>query len=50
MPTIDGLGPICHDSCARGERIEIASLAERGALLALMLVRLAARLRERGRV
>ena len=39
VPTIDGLGPICHDSCARGERIEIASLAERGALMALMLVR-----------
>jgi glutamate carboxypeptidase len=36
-PTIDGLGPICHDSCARGERIEIASLADRGALLAGLL-------------
>jgi glutamate carboxypeptidase len=37
VPTIDGLGPICHDSCARGERIEIASLADRGALLAGLL-------------
>ena len=35
VPTIDGLGPICHDSCARGERIELDSLAERGALMAL---------------
>jgi glutamate carboxypeptidase len=37
VPTIDGLGPVCHDSCARGERIEIASLAQRGALMALLL-------------
>jgi len=37
VPTLDGLGPICHDSCARGERIEIDSLAERAALLALLI-------------
>jgi glutamate carboxypeptidase len=37
VPTIDGLGPICHDSCARGERIEIGSLADRGALFAGLL-------------
>lgn len=37
VPTLDGLGPICHDSCARGERIEIASLAERAALMACMI-------------
>jgi glutamate carboxypeptidase len=37
VPTLDGLGPICHDSCARGERIEIASLAQRGVLMALLL-------------
>jgi glutamate carboxypeptidase len=37
VPTLDGLGPICHDSCARGERIEIDSLATRGALMALLL-------------
>jgi glutamate carboxypeptidase len=43
VPTLDGLGPICHDSCSRKERIEIASLAERGALLAGLLVDLAAR-------
>jgi glutamate carboxypeptidase len=41
IPTLDGLGPICHDSCARGERIEIASLADRGALMACMIARLA---------
>ncbi len=34
VETLDGLGPICHDSCARGERIEIPSLVDRGALLA----------------
>jgi glutamate carboxypeptidase len=33
VPTLDGLRPICHHSCARGERIEISSLADRGALL-----------------
>jgi glutamate carboxypeptidase len=46
VPTLDGLGPICHDSCAPGERIEIASLADRGALLAALLVDLAAQARE----
>jgi glutamate carboxypeptidase len=34
VETLDGLGPICHDSCAREERIEISSLVDRGALLA----------------
>ena len=42
VPTLDGLGPICHDSCARGERIEVDTLAERGALMALLIVDLAA--------
>jgi glutamate carboxypeptidase len=37
IPTLDGLGPICHDSCSRQERIEISSLADRGALLAALL-------------
>ena len=37
VPTLDGLGPICHDSCSRTERIEISSLAERGALMALLI-------------
>jgi glutamate carboxypeptidase len=42
VATLDGLGPICHDSCARGERIEIASLAERAALMALLMADLGA--------
>jgi glutamate carboxypeptidase len=50
VPTLDGLGPICHDSCARGERIEIGSLAERAALMASLIVDLAGRWRgPRGR-
>ena len=42
VATLDGLGPVCHDSCARGERIEIDSLAGRAALMALMACDLAA--------
>jgi glutamate carboxypeptidase len=42
VATLDGLGPICHDSCARGERIEIDSLAGRAALMALVACDLAA--------
>jgi glutamate carboxypeptidase len=45
VPTLDGLGPICHDSCSRRERIEIASLADRGALLACLVLDLADRWR-----
>jgi glutamate carboxypeptidase len=41
VPTLDGLGPICHDSCARGERIEISSLAGRAALMVLLILDLA---------
>jgi glutamate carboxypeptidase len=41
VPTLDGLGPICHDSCSRTERIEVASLADRAALVAGMITRLA---------
>jgi glutamate carboxypeptidase len=40
-PTLDGLGPICFDTCSRRERIEIASLAERGALLGALISGLA---------
>jgi glutamate carboxypeptidase len=42
LPTLDGLGPLCHDSCARGERIEISSLATRGALMGLLIADLGA--------
>jgi glutamate carboxypeptidase len=54
VPTLDGLGPICHDSCARGERIEVSSLAPRAALMALLIVDLArswnAQARDSGKV
>jgi glutamate carboxypeptidase len=49
VPTLDGLGPICHDSCARGERIEVASLAERATLMALVILDLAATWRDQAR-
>jgi glutamate carboxypeptidase len=42
IPTVDGLGPICHDDHTPSERIHIPSLAARTALLALFLA-------ERGR-
>lgn len=32
VPTLDGLGPVCHDICSREETIEIDSLVTRGAL------------------
>ncbi len=37
VPTLDGLGPICHDTCSRREKIEIASLAERGAIFGALV-------------
>ena len=37
LPTLDGLGPICHETCSRRERIVIASLAERGAIFASLI-------------
>lgn len=39
-PTLDGLGPICVDTCSPREHIVIASLAERGALFASLIARL----------
>ncbi len=39
-PTLDGLGPICFDTCSRREKIPVASLAERGALFAALVHRL----------
>ena len=41
VATLDGMGPICHDTCSRDETIEIASLAERGALFAGLIATLA---------
>lgn len=37
VPSLDALGPITHDSCSRRERVEIASIAQRGAVLATLL-------------
>jgi glutamate carboxypeptidase len=39
VPTLDGLGPIRPDSCSRDERVEVASLAPRGAILATVAAR-----------
>jgi glutamate carboxypeptidase len=41
VPTIDGLGPVCHDDHTERERIHIPSLAARTRLLALLLAELA---------
>lgn len=40
-PTLDGLGPICHDTCSRREKIVIASLAERGAIFGALIAMIA---------
>jgi len=40
-PTLDGLGPVCHDTCSRREKIVIASLAERGAIFGALIHTLA---------
>jgi glutamate carboxypeptidase len=42
-PTLDGLGPICHDTCSRREKIIIASLPERGAIFGALIAQLAER-------
>ncbi len=34
VPTLDGLGPICHESCSRRERVEVDSIVPQGALFA----------------
>jgi glutamate carboxypeptidase len=34
LPTLDGLGPVCHDSCSRNERVAIAGIPAWGAILA----------------
>ena len=42
VPTIDGLGPICFDTCSRQESVPVASIAQRGAIFAGLVARLAA--------
>jgi glutamate carboxypeptidase len=39
-PTLDGLGPICFDSCSLRERIPLASLFDRAAVLAGLIATL----------
>ncbi len=34
VPTLDGLGPICHESCSRRERVDLDSIVPRGLLFA----------------
>jgi glutamate carboxypeptidase len=34
LPTLDGLGPVCHDSCSRSERVRAADIPTWGAILA----------------
>jgi len=36
-PTLDGLGPVCFDSCSRRERIVIDSLFDRATILAALI-------------
>ncbi|MFM7693915.1 MAG: hypothetical protein ACKO7U_06380, partial [Actinomycetota bacterium] len=42
VPTLDGLGPICHGSCSRGERVEEASVPVFGAILGALAAGVAA--------
>jgi glutamate carboxypeptidase len=42
VPTLDGLGPICHDTCSRRETVEVSSIAPRGGLLAGLMAAVAA--------
>ncbi len=34
VPTLDGLGAVCHESCSRRERVELDSIVPRGMLFA----------------
>jgi glutamate carboxypeptidase len=34
VPTLDGLGPIAHETCSRREWVEVPSIVSRGAILA----------------
>jgi glutamate carboxypeptidase len=37
VATLDGLGPVCHDSCSRWETVEVASIPIRGAVLGALI-------------
>jgi glutamate carboxypeptidase len=43
VPTLDGLGPVAHDTCSRRERVDVASIATRGALFASLIESLSLR-------
>lgn len=49
VPTLDGLGPICHHSCSRDERVEISSIPVWGAILASVAASAGARPRAASR-
>ena len=38
VPTLDGLGLVCHETCSRRERVEVDSLVSRGAVFAGLLL------------
>jgi glutamate carboxypeptidase len=42
VPTLDGMGPICHETCSRREVVEVPSIAQRGALFAGIIAAVAA--------
>jgi glutamate carboxypeptidase len=37
VPTLDGLGPICHDSCSSQEMVEVPTIVSRGATFGAVL-------------
>jgi glutamate carboxypeptidase len=37
VPTLDGLGPVCHDSCSRRETVEVPTIVPRGAIFGTVL-------------
>lgn len=37
VPTLDGFGAVCWDNCARGERVETASIADRAERMASLV-------------
>ncbi|MBY0336982.1 MAG: M20 family metallopeptidase [Acetobacteraceae bacterium] len=39
VPTLDGLGPITHDTCSKREVVEVSSIVPRAAILAGLLAR-----------
>lgn len=48
IPTLDGLGPVCHDICSRQETIDIASLSQRAALFECIILALPMLIQHKG--